>query len=127
MNLLVALWMLLSGPGQPELHQEYFDDGGIKMSYVAEGNTVTVLRYYRCGTLLERGSFTGTKKHGKWTQFTENGAVAGEAHYTNGQPSGTWLFWYDNGQVRSQTEYSEGKPVEHTMWSMDGTELSYNN
>ncbi len=125
MNLLVALWMVLSGPASPELHKEYYDNGAVKATYVVEANTVTVLRYFPSGMLRERGTFSGTEKDGTWTSYSETGAVEGQAYYAEGQRTGTWSFWYNNGQLRSQTEYSNGKAIEHSIWNQEGIPLSY--
>ena len=125
MQLLVAIWMVLSSPGQPELHKEYYDSGTLKTSYVVEGSNITVFRYYPTGTLREQGTFIGADKHGTWTSFAVDGTVEGEAEYQYGQPTGTWRFWYTNGQLRSLTEYDGGKAIDHQIWNREGQELSY--
>ena len=47
-------------------------------------------------------------KHGKWTEWYENGQKKLEQHYKCGRYIGTWIYWYENGQKKSVSNYIDG-------------------
>lgn len=125
MDILVAILLFLSGPGKPDIHNEYYANGNPKITYVVEGSDITVLQYYPNGVLRERGTFRGVDRHGSWMSYNQFGELEGRAEYTAGERSGTWQLWYSNGQLMSETRYQNGNAIQHQMWDAGGAPLSY--
>jgi antitoxin component YwqK of YwqJK toxin-antitoxin module len=67
----------------------------------------------------------GTKwiRHGRFTAFHENAALASEGTYEHGQEHGLWRDYHPNGQLASEGFYESGSEVGvWRFWNPDGTE-----
>lgn len=62
-------------------------------------------------------------RHGRFTAFHDNGALASEGTYEHGQEHGLWRDYHPNGQLASEGFYESGSEVGvWRFWNPDGSE-----
>jgi len=74
--------------------------------------------YASNGNVLEQGKYVDGQKHGKWTNWNEDGQKTGEVKFDHGQRDGKWQIWDEKGILRYVMFYEVGEKV--------GTWLVYN-
>ena len=68
--------------------------------------------------------------HGKFTEYYDNGALAGHGEYDNGVRSGTWVMHcingvqyyiveYENGKRKTATFYKNGEFIESRAYNVE--------
>ncbi len=66
---------------------------------------------FRCGSVLERGSYIDGRKHGVWRRFHANGRTMSSYRYNHGVRHGPWTEWTAKGIRVGTGHYRRGRPM----------------
>ena len=106
-------------PSHDNGFKAYIDDGGQLVEPHAAGviNEVNALESENYEVLPEDERWERSSryvfpardsKHGKWTEWYENGQKKREQNYECGRVIGKWTSWYENGNKKSVSKYQDG-------------------
>lgn len=56
------------------------------------------------------------EKHGRQTEFFEDGTIAAQREYRHDEPAGTWITWYESGAKRSQCSFTDPPAEAEMLW-----------
>jgi antitoxin component YwqK of YwqJK toxin-antitoxin module len=76
-------------------------------------NAATRMRTETQVLILEKGRF---EKHGRETEFFEDGTIASQHEFEHGEPTGTWKSWYPSGAKRSECSFTEPPTETEMFW-----------
>jgi antitoxin component YwqK of YwqJK toxin-antitoxin module len=115
-----GLWTWYYKEDSVKREEEYFNgkEEGEYVEYDEKGNTVAQGKYYdgeregewlyKVNDFLEKGSYIGGLRDGKWQAFYQNGKLRYEGNYIQGNPEGLHKFYYENGNIKEEQYYISG-------------------
>jgi antitoxin component YwqK of YwqJK toxin-antitoxin module len=110
-KIIIALSILVfSGAAMAQTKTTYYSNGQKKSEGTLLNADATVLSK-EFETLPKETQLEKSKncvKDGKWTQWYENGTIAGEQYYANGLFAGVWKDFNPNGSVASVIDFEAG-------------------
>lgn len=105
---ILAIPCLLSA--QPAYQYEYFPNGAVsKMSWAAD-DVVYFIKYHENGRVQEKGTVLDGKKHGRWTQFDDQGRRTARVQFDHGKRTGVWVLRTLDG-LNHRLRYRDGELV----------------
>lgn len=99
--------------GQNWLVEEYYSNGNLKWKIkdtLSGGKELKyLLGYYENGKIRQTGFYHNRdEKHGRWTEYYENGDIKEIENYDKGILNGKYQCFHENGQLWTEKIYNNG-------------------
>lgn len=90
---------------------------GIHRYYNSNGNVIKSKVYNTNGNLLSEGIINNDgSKHGKWTEYFEEGNIQAEGNFLNDKKNGRWTYYHKNGKIQQTGSYINGNLTGLWKW-----------